>query len=110
VGEALAALKEMEGWSGEEERLEPGEELGQEARSRPCGPFRLEDFACHSLTAGFDDGLVASLPEVLPSGAFRLEVGARLEPERFTRISVVFGAGGELQAWERRRYHPADVR
>ena len=106
AGDAMAALQRMEGWSGQLERLEPGIPAGVGEDPRPCSAFRVEDFARHPLTAGFEDGLVASLPEVLPSAAFRLEVGALLEPGHFTRVSVLFDGRGELTAWERRQYSP----
>ncbi|MFM7238159.1 MAG: hypothetical protein ACKOZN_00940 [Cyanobium sp.] len=59
------------------------------------------------LVAGCVDGLVFAVPELLPAGAFGLQVGCRVAADRFDLISIAFGADRRLQAWERRRFRPA---
>ena len=52
------------------------------------------------------DGLVFSVPEQVPEGAFQLQIGARLAADLFQQISILFDAEGRLTAWERRRFQP----
>jgi hypothetical protein len=59
----------------------------------------------HERTAGFVDGLVCSLPEHLPDGAFTLPVGCRLDADHFHLVSHRFDATQRLTAWELRRFH-----
>jgi hypothetical protein len=112
VGDPRAFLEQLRGWVGERERLEPGRWPEHDAPAQTCEPFEPGGFTtagltAAGLTAGFADGLVACLPEWLPETAFTLEVGALLEPNLFTRISLRFNAVGQLEAWERSRYRPA---
>lgn len=97
-------LAEQQGWEGSLQRLEPGAWPGEDRESLGCPPFRSADFARHQLTAGFADGLVCSLPEVLPAGEFVLEVGCRLDAGRFHQLSLRFNAAQRLTAWELRRF------
>lgn len=106
VPDAEALLEQLRGWSGERERLEPGHWPEHGEPAQPCAPLDPAVFLAHGPPAGFADGLISSLPEWLPEGPFRLEVGGRLADDLFTRISVLFNAAGELEAWERRRYRP----
>ncbi|MCP9927091.1 hypothetical protein KBY90_04300 [Cyanobium sp. CH-040] len=99
-----ALLAEQEGWPGRMERLEPHRPPAEAPPAEPCGAFRAADFALHAGTAGFADGLVCSVPEELPAGAFVLQVGCRLEADRFHQISLRFGADQRLEAWELRRF------
>jgi len=64
----------------------------------------MDDFALHECTAGFADGLVCSLPEQLPGGAFVLQVGCRLDADHFHQVSLRFDAAQRLTAWELRRF------
>lgn len=107
VENAPEQLQRLRGWPGEQERLEPGRWPEQDQPGQPCAPLDPGEFLACGLTAGFADGLIASLPEWLPQGPFSLEVGCLLSPDRFTRISVLFNPAGQLQAWERRRYRAA---
>ena len=50
------------------------------------------------------DGLVFSVPEELPGGAFQLEIGGLLSAELFQQISIQVDADGRLITWERRRF------
>jgi hypothetical protein len=50
------------------------------------------------------DGLVFSVPEYLPDGSFRLEIGGLLGVGLFQQLSIVFDANSRLTAWERRRF------
>jgi hypothetical protein len=104
VAQPQAFLEQLRGWRGERERLRPGGGPDHEVPAQACEPFEPAGFSAAGLTAGFADGLVASLPEWLPQDAFSLEVGALLAPDLFTRIRVLFDAAGRLEAWERLRY------
>ncbi|SBO42488.1 hypothetical protein [Cyanobium sp. NIES-981] len=109
VEQPLQQLEQLQGWAGELERLEPGRWPERDQPGQACTPFDPADFASQTLTAGFADGLIVSLPEWLPQGAFRLEVGCLLGPQQFRRISVLFDATGQLEAWERRTYRCASA-
>ncbi|MCP9886877.1 hypothetical protein KBY96_02865 [Cyanobium sp. ATX 6A2] len=97
-------LAEQEGWPGSVERLEPHRWPAEDPPPQPCAPFRAAHFALHERTAGFADGLVCSLPEQLPAGAFVLQVGCRLDAERFHQVSLRFDGDQRLAAWELRRF------
>ncbi|MFM7676764.1 MAG: hypothetical protein ACKO5F_14570 [Synechococcus sp.] len=97
-------LAEQEGWPGQLERLEPHRWPEQDPEPKTYEPFSAAGFACHPLTVGFADGLVCSVPEVLPAGAFTLQVGCRLAPHRFHQVSLVFDGEQRLRAWELRRF------
>lgn len=106
-------LAQQRGWPGLLERLEPGAWPSHDPQPQPCAPFDPGPFlqelpgGGRPLVAGSVDGLVFAVPELLPAGAFRLEVGCRLAADRFDRISIAFGADQRLQAWERRIFRPA---
>ncbi|MEO1002112.1 MAG: hypothetical protein AAFX65_03260 [Cyanobacteria bacterium J06638_7] len=99
-----ALLAEQEGWEGTLERLEPQRWPAEDPPPQPCDPFRADQFALHGRTAGFADGLLCSLPEQLPAGAFVLQVGCRLDPGRFHQLSLRYGADQRLAGWELRRF------
>lgn len=101
-----ALLAELQGWPGRLETLEPHRWPIDDPDPVACDPFRPAELARHPLTAGFDDGLVCSVPEVLPIGAFRLEVGCRMAHDRFQQVSLVFDGDRRLRQWERRRFRP----
>lgn len=101
-----ALLAELEGWPGRLETLEPHRWPIDDPDPAACDPFRPADLARHPLTAGFDDGLVCSVPEVLPIGPFRLEVGCRMAHDHFQQVSLVFDGDRRLRQWERRRFRP----
>jgi len=103
-GSFQALLESQRGWSGSLETLLPHQWPADPPPVQPCAPFEPQDFALHPLTAAFADGLVCSVPEWLPQGAFVLQVGCRLAPERFDQISLRVDAEGRLSAWERRRF------
>lgn len=99
-----ALLAEQEGWPGELERLEPGHWPAADPQPRPCSPFHSTQFSGHDLSAGFADGLVCSVPETLPAGAFALQVGCRLDAEHFQQVSLHYDSQQQLTAWELRRF------
>jgi len=101
---AAALLEQARGWPGQLESLEPGAWPEHDPTPIPCGRFDPEAFACHPLTAAFADGLVCSVPELLPSGAFALQVGCLLSPQHFTQVSLLFDAQQQLSRWELRRF------
>ena len=49
-------------------------------------------------------GLIFSVPEYLPDGAYQLEIGCLHTVELFQQLSIVFDANGSLTTWERRRF------
>ncbi len=93
-------LAEQLGWPGVLERLQPGAWSSHE----PCAPFDPALFSGQQLVAGGVDGLVFAVPEILPADGFSLQVGCRLDPQRFDLISIHFGADQCLECWERRRF------
>lgn len=97
-------LAEQEGWPGSLERLEPHRWPAEHPPAEPCAPFQPAHFALHPCTAGFADGLVCSVPELLPAGSFVLQVGCRLDPHTFHQLSLRFGTDQRLAAWELRRF------
>jgi len=101
AGELLASQR---GWPGRLETLVPGHWPADPPVPEPCEAFAPEAFALHPLTHAFADRLICSLPEWLPDGAFTLQVGCRLGPERFDQLSVRVDREGRLAAWERRRF------
>jgi hypothetical protein len=106
-------VAEQRGWPGLLERLEPGVWPSHDSQPEPCDPFDPGLFLQElpggglPLVAGCVDGLVFAVPELLPAGAFGLQVGCRVAADRFDLISIAFGADRRLQAWERRRFRPA---
>lgn len=97
-------LAEQEGWPGSVECLEPHRWPAEDPPPRPCAPFSAADFALHEPTAGFADGLVCSVPEQLPAGAFVLQAGCRLDPDTFHQVSLRFDTDQRLTVWELRRF------
>lgn len=81
-------LDEQRGWEGTVERLVVGE-FPVDPTAQLCDPFQPEKFACHELTEGFAVGLVFSVPEYLPDGAFRPKFGCRLEESLFYPVSIL---------------------
>jgi hypothetical protein len=101
---AEAMLEEQRGWSGRIETLVPGQWPSDPAAPEACAAFSPESFSVHPITAAFADRLLCSVPEYLPEGSFRLEVGCRIAPDRFDQLSLHIGGDGRLQRWERRRF------
>ena len=97
-------LAPLRGWSGVAEtfRPQPGC-IGQVSAAQPS-VFVPDQFMRHEKTAVMPDGLVFSVPEHLPEGAFQLEIGGLLGVGLFQQLSIVFDADSRLTAWERRRY------
>lgn len=95
-------LRSMEGWQGTRETWLDGQ-------IEPCEAFSAEQFAVHPLTATFVDGLICSVPEHLPQGTFRLQIGCRTSAEAFQQISLVFNEHQSLELCERRCYWPASI-
>ena len=75
----------------------------------PCEQFAAEQFAIHPLTATFVDGLICSVPEWLPEGAFRLHIGCRTSADAFQQINLVFDAHQQLELCERRLYRRSQI-
>jgi hypothetical protein len=105
---AAALLEQPRGWPGQLESLEPGAWPHHNPTPQACDRFDPQAFACHPLTAAFADGLVCSVPEQLPNGAFALQVGCLLSPQHFTQVSLLFDAQQQLSRWELRRFRQGD--
>ena len=103
---AAALLEQPRGWPGQLERLAPGAWADHDPTPQACERFDPQAFACHPLTAAFADGLVCSVPEQLPGGAFALQVGCLLSPQQFTQVSLHFDSQQQLSRWELRRFAP----
>ena len=101
---AEAMLAPLRGWSGVAEtfRPQPGC-IGQVSAPQPS-VFVPEQFMRHERSAVMPDGLVFSVPEHLPEGAFQLEIGGLLGAGLFQQLSIGFDANSRLKAWERRRF------
>ena len=99
-------LTPMAGWSGRVERLKPQPGVDGQVEARGIELFRPDQLLRHDCSAVLSDGLVFSVPEQLPQGAFQLQIGARLAANLFQQISIVFDAEGRLKAWERRSFQP----
>ena len=99
-------LAPLAGWSGRVERLLPQPGVDGQAEAGETELFRPDQLLRHDCSAVLSDGLVFSVPERLPEGAFQLQIGARLAADLFQQISILFDAEGRLTAWERRRFQP----
>ena len=99
-----AMLTSVEGWTSEAEtfRPQPGC-IGQVCAAQPS-VFVPEQFMRHEQTAVMPAGLIFSVPEYLPDGAYQLEVGCLHTAGLFQQLSIVFDANGHLTSWERRRF------
>ena len=99
-----AMLTSVEGWTSEAEtfRPQPGC-IGQVCAAQPS-VFVPEQFMRYELTAVMPAGLIFSVPEYLPDGAYQLEVGCLHTAGLFQQLSIVFDANGHLTSWERRRF------
>lgn len=102
--DAAELLALVEGWPGSEESLEPGQWPDQDPEPTPTAPFSRSDFIAGDCTMALADRLVFSVPERLPGGAFRLEVGCLLTPERFHQISLLFNPEQRLERIRLRRF------
>ena len=81
-------LEPLTGWRGTVEQLRP--QAGTAGRVRWLGStvFAPEQLLRSSCSAVMPDGLVFSVPEVLPEGAFQLEIGGLLSAESFQQITI----------------------
>lgn len=108
-GTPNALLEPLRGWCGSKQRLIP--KVGVHAQASVPEPLQFdpEQLLIHPCSVVMPDGMVFSVPEQLPRGEFRLEVGGLLGPELFQQVSIVFNASGQLAAWERRRFQPDPI-
>ena len=99
-----AMLASLGGWSSVAETFwpQPGC-IGQVSAAQPS-VFVPEQFMRHARTAVMPAGLIFSVPEYLPDGAYQLEIGCLHTVELFQQLSIVFDVNGHLTAWERRRF------
>ena len=105
---AAELLARVEGWSGSEERLQPGHWPSEDPHPCASQPFERSRFLAGDCSVALADRLVFSVPERLPDGAFRLEVGCLLTPQRFHRISLEFNPAQQLEQIRLRRYLKAE--
>ncbi|QNI95889.1 hypothetical protein SynA15127_02834 [Synechococcus sp. A15-127] len=101
---AEALLEPLRGWRGTAEQLRPQQGTGGRVRLLGSTTFAPEQLLRSSCSAVMPDGLVFSVPEELPGGAFQLEIGGLLSAELFQQISIEVDADGRLITWERRRF------
>ena len=99
-------LEPLQGWQGQAETVRP--QPGVEARASAPVPvaFAPEQFLRYCCSATMADGLVFSVPELLPDQPFQLQIGGLLGPDFFQQISIHFDALAQLKAWEQRRFRP----
>ena len=98
-----ALLAPLQGCSGVIERLEPQPGVAGQASEPELITWDPQPFFEAEVHGVFADGLVCGVPEWLPSGGFRLEVGC-LQLSRFQQLSIVFDDQRRLQFWERRAF------
>ena len=99
-----AMLATLEGWSSLAETFQPQPGCIGRVSSLEPSAFVPEHFMRHERTAAMPAGLIFSVPEYLPDGAYQLEIGCLHTVELFQQLSIVFDANGHLTAWERRRF------
>ena len=106
-GTPEALLQPLRGWTGQREILRP--QPGAQASVEYASPVTLDPHQLlhNDCSAVMPDGLVFSVPSVLPEAAFSLEIGGRLAAELFQQISIHFDALGHLTRWERCCFRPA---
>ena len=97
-------LATLEGWSSLAETFQPQPGCIGRVSSLQPSAFVPEHFMRHERTAAMPGGLIFSVPEYLPDGAYQLEIGCLHTVELFQQLSIVFDANGHLTAWERRRF------
>ena len=105
-GTPEALLQPLRDWTGQREilRPQPGALVSVEVTSPlTFDPHQLLHNDC---SAVMPDGLVFSVPSVLPEAAFSLEIGGRLAAELFQQITIRFDALGHLTRWERCCFRP----
>jgi hypothetical protein len=103
---AAELLAAVEGWPGQEETLRPGERPIGDPPPCACAPFRAACFQEAGLCAALADRLLFAAPERLPAGAFRIEAGCLLTPQRFHTISLAFDRQQRLSSVTLRRFSP----
>ena len=91
------------GWHGVLEQLYPGAD-GLPSAPVASEPFAVGNFQRYGITAAFSDGLICSVPEIIPERAFTLEVGCRVASDRFQQLSLIYDDEHRLHHWERRTY------
>ena len=101
-----ALLGPLDGWHGGMERFHPQPGLAGRASEPQPVVWNPQPFLQAERRGVFADGLVCGVPERLPSGRFRLDVGC-LQPRRFQQLSILFDAHRRLECWERCSFRPA---
>ena len=99
-----AMLTSLKGWTSEAETFRPQPGCIGQVRAAQPSVFVPEQFMRHEQTAVMPAGLIFSVPEYLPDGAYQLEVGCLHTAGFFQQLSIVFDANGHLTSWERRRF------
>ena len=107
LASAAELLERVCGWPGERQVLEPGVWPEASPAAEPIAGFEPAAFALHDHTTAFDDNLVCSLPDRLPTGAFQLQFGCLLQADHFAQVCLSFDANHRLSRWEFRRHRPA---
>ena len=99
----------LRGWSGTRQVFVPTPGVDGQLNDPQPVVFSPELWRRNRCSAVLSDGLVFSVPDQLPEGAFQLEVGGLLAPDLFQHISIVFNAEGRLTAWEHCCFQPPTV-
>ena len=99
-----AMLATLKGCSSMAETFQPQPGCIGRVSSLQPSAFVPEHFMRHERTATMPAGLIFSVPEYLPDGAYQLEIGCLHTVELFQQLSIMFDANGHLTAWERRRF------
>ncbi len=95
-----ALLKPLDGCSGVVERFNPLSGVTGRSSTPESVRWDPEPFLQAELRGVFNDGLACGVPERLPYGGFRLEVGC-LQPSRFQELRIDFDEHHRLRYWER---------
>ena len=95
-----ALLKPLDGCSGVVERFNPFSGVAGLSSAPEFVQWDPEPFLQAELQGVFNDGLACGVPERLPNGGFRLEVGC-LQPSHFQQLRIDFDEHHRLRWWER---------
>ena len=99
-------LDALRGWNGTRYVFVPRPGVDGQLNALQPVVFSPKFLLRNRCSAVVSDGLVFSVPDPLPDGAFQLEVGGLLAPDLYQQISILFNADGRLTAWEQCCFRP----
>ena len=94
------------GWPGIEQELRPGQGSENSTQGKSIAGFDAVSFRKYDINGCFLDGLLCSLPECLPEGAFDLNFGCLLNANSFVHLIIGYDGSHQLVSWVERRYQP----